>query len=65
VDIHAVDGVLFIALGCLQGLACASALGGGQVTEYQLRQFFFLSLLPDAVNVADTQVNLAAGVIRQ
>ena len=40
------------------------ALGGRQVTEHELRQLLRLSVLPDAVDVVDAQIDLAARVVR-
>ena len=41
------------------------ALGGRQVAEHELRQLLRLSVLPDAVDVVDAQIDLAARVVRQ
>ena len=41
------------------------ALGSGQVAEHELRQLLRLSVLPDAVDVVDAEIDLAVRVVRQ
>ena len=41
------------------------ALGGRQVAEHELRQLLRLPILPDAVDVVDAEIDLAAGIVRQ
>ena len=46
-------------------LGCCGFLGSGNIAEYKLCQLVSISFFPDPENIPDTQIDLAAGIVRE